>query len=271
MENEHNHMYNHERRLERAAYHLQRFENEVKQWIDREPYRIVPESQPEQRQTIFRVEILRSPPPELSLLIGDCLHNLRSALDNLAYDLARAYQGDPLSHSVAKASQFPIFKSKDQFLSRGMTQIRGVAPAAQKIIEEVQPYQRGDEYTYDRLWWLRELSNNDKHRLLQPTLLYPTGVGMFVSENVDIFDVKVVFGPVRHGAIIARAPYSEAVGEEIDTQPHIVLSVGLEQGSPIPTLPDDIIAITPVAQILRWIHHNITTKVVSPLNQFLRR
>jgi hypothetical protein len=271
MENESDHMFNHDLRLRRASYHLQRFENEVRQWMDEGPYQIVSEPQPEQRQKVFRVEILSSPPPELGLLIGDYLHNLRSALDNLAYDLARAHRGGPLSRSVAKDSQFPIFKDRDQFMSRGMNQIRGVAPEAQKIIEELQPYQRGNEFAYDRLWWLRELSNNDKHRLLQPMLLYPTGVGMAVSKAFDVFDVQVEFGPVEHGAVIARAPYSDAVGAEIDVPPHIVLSVGLEQGSPIPTLPDDIIFITPVVQILRWIHRDIATKVVPPLNQFLRR
>lgn len=271
MENESIHGFNHELRLERASHHLQRFENAVGRWLEEEPYRIVSEPQREQRQRILRVEILNSPPPELGLLIGDCLHNLRSALDNLAYDLARAHRGDPLSRSLARDSQFPVFKDRDQFLSRGMNQIRGIAPAAQTIIEGLQPYQRGDEFAYDRLWWLRELSNSDKHRLLQPTLLYPTGVGMFVSETVDVFDVRVAWGPVEDGAVIARAPYYDAAGAEIDTQPHIVLSVGLEQSSPIPTLPDDIIFTTPSVQILQWIHRHIVTNVISPLDQFLHR
>ncbi len=62
----------------------------------------------------FGSKVLKPPPTaELSLIIGDCIHNVRSALDNLAFELTLAYKGAPLPSSVETSSQFPIQAKKN--------------------------------------------------------------------------------------------------------------------------------------------------------------
>jgi hypothetical protein len=263
--------HNHDLRLERAWEHLQRLEAESRGWLKPRPYRVYAELDAERRTKIIKVEIFRQPPAELGLLIGDCLHNMRSALDNLVYDLAIAHRGVPLSKSIAKKSQFPIFKDRDQFLDKGMDQIRGIHPDAKTIIKGLQPYHRGEKFAYHRLWMLRELSNSDKHRLLHPTLLRPQPVIAAFADDIDISDITLALGPVENGAEIARHPFSGEAEAEEGMNPHFTFGVGFRQGSPLPILPDDILNTLDVVSVLRWIHGNITKKVLPPLVPYLTR
>jgi hypothetical protein len=262
--------YSHDLRLERAWEHLQCLEAECRTWLEEHPYRVYGELDAERRNKLVKVEIFHQPPAELGLLIGDCLHNMRSALDNLVYDLAIAHRGSPLSRSIARVSQFPIFKDCDQFTDKGMDQIRGIHPDAKAVIKRLQPYHRGEKSAYHRLWMLRELSNADKHRLLHPTLLQPAAMGFFPDE-VDLSDITWKLGPVENGAEIARYPYSGEEGAEMDVKAHFTFRVGFRQGSPLPILPTDILNTMDVASVLKWIYLNITKTFLPPLVPFLNR
>lgn len=249
---------------------MQRLEREGRRWLKPHPYRVYSELDAEGRNKLIKVEILRDPPAELGLIIGDCLHNLRSALDNLAYDLARSHRGVPLSKSVARESQFPIFKDCDQFLDKGMDQIRGIAPVCKTIIKGLQPYYRGEKFAYHRLWMLRELSNSDKHRVLHPTLLLPQAASMFVGDS-DISDIRFNWGTIEEdGAVIAWYPYSGEANPEMNMHPHFTFGVGFRQGMPLPILPPDILNTMSAVNVLWWIHNYVVRQVVSPLRLFLR-
>jgi|SRR5215212_2196849 len=163
-------MRSHELRLDRALQHLQSLEAEDRRWREGNPYRIIHELDPQTSKKLVRVEVLSQPSVRLGLLIGDCLHNLRSALDNLAYELAVAYTGDPLPDAVATRSEFPILGDRPMKAGERQRKIGGIHPDAQTIIEGLQPYQRGQHYAVDPLWVLHELSNIDKHRLPLVTL-----------------------------------------------------------------------------------------------------
>jgi len=93
--------HNHELRLERTLHHLQDLEAEDRRWREGHPYNIAYEPDPQTGEKFIRVEVLEQPPASIRLIIGDCVHNLSSALDNLAYALAEAYSGSPLPAQVA--------------------------------------------------------------------------------------------------------------------------------------------------------------------------
>ena len=85
--------FHYERRLGRAIYHLECLETEIDLWLEERPYRTWTEPDIDSTKELLWAEILKPPPAaKLSLIIGDCLHNLRSALDNLAFELAIAYK-----------------------------------------------------------------------------------------------------------------------------------------------------------------------------------
>jgi hypothetical protein len=71
---------------------LESLETESRLWRERNPYRITHEPDPQTNKKLIRVKVLEQPPAAIRLIIGDCVHNLRSALDNLAYALAEDYR-----------------------------------------------------------------------------------------------------------------------------------------------------------------------------------
>ncbi len=117
----------------------------------------------------------REPVPLVcSILLGDALYNMHSALDHLMWRLAeRATPEDPPERTVL----FPIFKKRGEFWRKdrrtgdytrwsGAHRLGLIPEDARQLVIELQPYQRGDESPRHPLWLLHELSNWDKHRTL---------------------------------------------------------------------------------------------------------
>jgi len=83
-------------------------------------------------------------------------------LDHLIWQLVAANGGTPGRDHMFPICTFPP-TNKAQFKDK----VRGIDPAAEKLIDVVQPYRTSD----DSLWFLTELDNIDKHRLLLVTAM----------------------------------------------------------------------------------------------------
>ena len=79
---------------------------------DAQPYSVVVERQAN-GEVVFRVKDVVQVPPTLSCILGDFVHNLRSALDILVCDLARHNGAD-----ITTEHGFPICKDAHAFKSR---------------------------------------------------------------------------------------------------------------------------------------------------------
>jgi hypothetical protein len=92
-------------------------------------------------------------PLRTSCILGDVVHELRTALDNVAWALAQraGFAGNP------RKIQFPISLDASDFAGRRAT-LTEIFGAAVDVLEQVQPY-------HDRpgLRWLQHLNNVDKH------------------------------------------------------------------------------------------------------------
>src|SRR5204862_8169161 len=76
-------------KLDRAYEHLQALNAEIERWVARYPYGLRHEVGDEGREHVGFLEVYRRPDSaQFGLLIGDCAHNLRSALDHLAFAAA---------------------------------------------------------------------------------------------------------------------------------------------------------------------------------------
>src|ERR1700682_1942445 len=98
---------------------------------------------------------------EISSIIGDAVHNLRSALDHLAY---RAMSITPgvTSKQLGKVN-FPIAENAQKYNTETRTRIEGMRQDAIDAIDGIQPYGGG---TGEIFWHLHSLDIIDKHRLL---------------------------------------------------------------------------------------------------------
>ena len=144
-------------KVERAKEHIRQLEAEIRAFHERKPYRIVVEEEPQSGDQIYRVKIKEQPSPRWATIIGDIVHNLRSALDLLANDLVRANCKTP-----NRRTGFPIYESAKKFETQFLGKVDGASTKAIRIIKSLKPYKGGNE----PLWRIHCLDIADKHRLI---------------------------------------------------------------------------------------------------------
>lgn len=103
-------------------------------------------------------------PDEWGAIVGEIAHDLRSALDGLAWQLAC---------NPGKETSFPIFykirkggKLTSNFGKDGNGAIKKINKNLWPRIKAFQPYQYGNGGARSPLWRLHELNRIDKHRLM---------------------------------------------------------------------------------------------------------
>lgn len=148
----------------RACFHLAALQREFYERVENDAYTFAGEVRPGGLEHIYRPV---NPPPvadHWSAVVGDALHNLRSALDHLADQLVRLNGGSP-----NKRTQFPVLLRPSRWnpctncSEPAVPRVGGgISAAAQAVIEEIQPY-KGTE-TGQWLARLHELNVIDKHR-----------------------------------------------------------------------------------------------------------
>jgi hypothetical protein len=321
--------FDHELKLARALQHLQDLDAEVTSWLGFDHYSVRYEFDPDARWTdlapddvplgstsmlagpvfipgqgpgtlpegvdfgegmVTAYATAEQPPTDpLSLLIGDALHNMRSALDALAYALMLA-SGKPLTEQIRYRSEFPIFGDEDRATGKrgvgsvkfhevngkgspargsGLSKIEGWEAGAQTAVERLQPYYRGSAFRTDPLWMLQDLDNVNKHRLLHPT------VASFTTTNWDFVrftNVRAIGPGVIQGfwgTVETDTPIARIVGIhpiDPDAEMHVeidpALDIALSKKAPVA-------AGEPVRATLASIHTHIREAVLPGLAPFL--
>ena len=149
-----------------AEKHLDALDAEIHRWTSgpRNPRRLqrIRDGVP---PTEFRAQFRFDPPilDTVPMLIGDAVHNLRSALDHLACALADL-EVPPTSETGQPDIEFPIYISEAEFIKRGARRIEKLPPSAQDEIKSLQPYRAGNNARFQLLWALHRLDIIDKHR-----------------------------------------------------------------------------------------------------------
>lgn len=115
-------------------------------------------------------------PLELSLLVGDCLQNLRSALDHEVYRLTAVEKGR-LSKSATDCA-FPIYEDDAHFSANRDRLIGALSLTAQEFIRSVQPFAVPHVETAEGLRQLNRLARVDRHRILMISAAQPKSITM---------------------------------------------------------------------------------------------
>ena len=165
-------------------------------------------------RVIVLVKELAQVPPEWHVWIGECVHDIRSALDHLAFALnIRGSRSEPPPNH--RRSQFPLYTEADRFAlmaemsDRERCMIGYFPEGARTLVERLQPYHARDQSDLSEsaswLWVLAELSNIDKHRHFPITAVFPdliTHPG--AVEGHAVADIKSWHIPLQVGAPIMR-------------------------------------------------------------------
>src|SRR5215213_5126003 len=209
-------------KVEWATQHLRDLEVVRNTFINANSYRIEREYHPPIGHNIYRVFDIHSPPAEIGLLAGDVIHNLRSALDHLAYQLVYV---NGATHS--KQTAFPIWDSASEYRAQRARRVKGMAQSAIDMIDASEPYQGGKGAG---LWVLHYLDIADKHHALLTPLINVTEAS-FTTPGFWDHSYKGVGGvsfpnfgkPLKHGDIIATR---EA---EVDKDMNLTLDVAFTE------------------------------------------
>jgi hypothetical protein len=178
---------------------------EVERFLAAGPYRL--EQQEESSgDLVIRVRVLAEPPVEWSVIIGDAVHNARSALDYLAYALVEQNAG-----TADERTYFPIGDKRVGYGDKLRSGLRGASKESRDAVRALQPWRGGD----DQLWRLHRLDIIDKHRLLVPVGAAHRGVALGMTfagfgdggpiemPTVEIFPKDRQY-PLQDGAEVFR-------------------------------------------------------------------
>ena len=122
-------------------------------------------------------------PIEYSVRLGEIVYNLRSALDQLVWQLVHANYKTPGRHN-----EFPILDDESRFNEVVKSKLKGVSQGSSTKIKEMQPFCENDEWSV--LKTLHSLCNIDKHR----SVIFPYYiVDRFALVNNNPINVQVRF------------------------------------------------------------------------------
>src|SRR5262249_51773495 len=142
----------------RAQHHLLDLHSRAMSTLDTKgeiiPPKVEVKSKGRLERTTFRLPKPRPLDPTLCLIIGDCVHNLRSALDHLVYQLAIL---NGTSADAASRTSFPIYTKRKKFKNFVKDNVTPfVSGTALAEIKKLQPYQTSDPESCT-LWKLSQL------------------------------------------------------------------------------------------------------------------
>jgi hypothetical protein len=147
---------------------------------------------------IFYGFVEEEPPLRLGVILGDFVHNARSALDHLVWQLVLLNGGTP--KSGARGNRWPIANTEHEWRTAHGSDVRDVAATHVATIEQTQPYNAGDRAEDTIPSRLRFLSDVDKHQVVHPTLAVILDPAEAVSFRVTSGSGEIVRKQVRFGA-----------------------------------------------------------------------
>ena len=210
-------------KVRRAESHIETVADLETDYLRRSAWQLEGEPGPVPHRTLLRLRISEPVPVELALATGDALHGLSSALDALAFAMARETFGPALDldDRLQRQTEFPVqlsrkglvdwwdHKQRRQLYSegdiealwRGQSVYWSAFARAELGKPDITVDEAPDEVEYDQLSRLRRLHNIDKHRRLHVVVFSPD-VPHWGSNGTSLR--RVALEPVwRDGHVVA--------------------------------------------------------------------
>lgn len=269
-------------KLNRAEEHLNVLDGMIASYFATNPYRILGEEETKGDYWHFAIylEVDRFPLDEVwGPLIGDAVHNLRSALDHLAWQLALS----EARVTTPRRIEFPIFlddPANDREIRGAFTKkLNCLRPESHAVVDGTQPYKTGD--AHHPLWLLQALWNTDKHRTLH-TSGFAYMLARDISETAeygfnawrwgsfgDRFDSKNRT-PLESGhALASMLASDQPLQERMDEYRNVTFDVSLGHTGTPPAWEVEPYAGLPIRQVLRRLQRYVTEKVIDPLKPLI--
>ena len=224
-------------KIERAEQHIIDLEKAFALFKQSHPHTLRVSTNPATGDTDITADFSQPLPPDLALIIGDAVHNLRSALDHANWELRRLYTGEENPWAL-------LLVRSD--CSEYKTKCDGIKNAPRELIDffkflEICENGRGKD-----IYALHLLDNDDKHMILTPVacvssirllrIRTPNG-GVIQMENCA---VSISNGVAR----IAQIGAGASVDLDKDADTTIEIFFGNVQGFPFRAVFPTLIHLT---------------------------
>jgi hypothetical protein len=232
-----------ERRIYRAQSYIDALDERMRVQRSKDKEGLKHETDPDGSHHTYYLGKVDPIPVTANLAASDCLHNLRSALDNLVFKLSELHQarlGKTVPVANEKDIRFPIEVSTHRYKSIAGEALRYVSDEARELVCGNQPYKRFNPPQASPLWTLDELQNIDKHRYVVRLTHDVNTVGIVPKPGRDI---KVTPGPAwldigrfkenEELCTLTVDPPDPEFEPEIDPNFPIVFDQGPADGEPI--------------------------------------
>ena len=168
-------------KVKRAQKHMVDINREALRYASSEPYEFTRIRQPNsQGQVAYRVRITEQPDPMIAVMLGDFIHNLRSALDYIVVASVPRQRQKSASFPIVSEDIWATDKDGNFVVNDPKrredfeTAIRGLALEAWALVILAQPYHWGTNAYRHMFGIISRLENADKHRQL---IAVGSGVG----------------------------------------------------------------------------------------------
>jgi hypothetical protein len=157
------HFYGPKLKIKRAKQHIGDLHSKLQAFAATDYYSLRVDKDAETGNNILKFSVTKAPPEETALVIGDAIHNLKSALDLLVNDVFF----EKLNRR-SDYTKFPVCETRDKLVAtmNGGTIRQASEAIADLIVDVIKPYKGGN----DALYALHHLDICDKHMLLLPVV-----------------------------------------------------------------------------------------------------
>jgi len=210
---------------------------------------------------VLRIRIVRAIPHDWAAVVGDAVHNLRSSLDLLAWQLVERNNGQP-----SRDTCFPITSSLQAFEPALRRALAGAHPAAMRMVRLLKPYAGGNLI----LNQTHSLDIVDKHRLVLIVGAAHKSLLTKMRMPVPWQAAPVEFPPIAlnpadrqfplaDGAEVFRIMAAARKGD-IQSEPQIVFELAFGDVSEVKGLP-----LVPTLELM----HKYTSRIVEMSGRWL--
>lgn len=182
-------------KIERAKKHVNDLNIAIDNFLVEHPFELWSRFKKKPSERAIFVKQNKPIPDEIPLILGDAVHNLKSALDILAWRMVGDKAPNP------KRVLFPFADTEEGL--KGSIGNRQTALAGEKVvrtIKELKPYLGGNKYLYG----VQTLDTSDKHHFIITT----AQVTQITADDFGLMGIAGIAGP---GILSFDVPIGEAL------------------------------------------------------------
>jgi hypothetical protein len=178
-------------KIERAKQHVTDLDGKISEYVAGTPFELRVREREQLRDRLIYIQAEPPIPDEFALILGDAVHNLRTALDHLIFAIVRDEAPQP------RQVGFPFVEKEESLTSAIATRQVHIAPKEViAALHALKPYPAGNKYLHA----VKSIDERDKHHFI---LTVGLGIELTFSQLGNLVGAARLPGLVPTNARVA--------------------------------------------------------------------